>query len=158
MIILGIDPGNIRAAYGFIKKDGAKLAHLGSGLINIPVKIEPGKQLLALEKNLEKLINEFRPEVVGLENIFLTKNKKTGIFVAQARGLIMKVIASHNLKLVELSPSSIKLAVAGDGRADKKAVAKMVGLFLKMDVGGLIDDATDALAVAIAASSQVNGF
>ena len=65
----------------------------------------------------------------------------------------MKVLSSRGLSVVELSPSSIKSAITGDGRADKTAVAKMVGLFLKIGATDLIDDATDALAIAIAASS-----
>lgn len=154
MIILGIDPGNVRAGYGLIKKDGSKLIYLESGLLKIPARADPGERLLALEKDLEIIIKKTKPGTVGLERIFFTKNKKTGIFVAQAQGLILKIIAAHQLKLIEFSPSSIKLAVAGNGRADKKAVAKMVGLFLNIRTMGLIDDETDALAIAIAASNQ----
>ena len=154
MIILGIDPGNVRAGYGLIEKEGPKLIYLKSGLIKIPPRAEPGAQLLALEKDLTKLLDEIRPDIVGVEKIFITKNKKTGVFVAQARGLILKIIAEYRLKLLELTPSSIKLAVTGDGRADKKAVAKMVGMFLNIKTAGLIDDETDALATAIATSSQ----
>ncbi len=154
MIILGIDPGNVRAGYGLIRKEGQKLAHLKSGLIKIPPRTDLGTQLLALEKGLSGLLKEVRPDMVGIEKIFITKNKKTGVFVAQARGLMLKIIAEHQLKLLELTPSSIKLAVTGYGRADKKAVAKMVGMFLNVETAGLLDDETDALAVAIATSSQ----
>ncbi|MEK7162416.1 MAG: crossover junction endodeoxyribonuclease RuvC [Patescibacteria group bacterium] len=155
MIILGIDPGNVRVGYGLIKKEGGEFRYLESGLIKIPPRADFGTQLLALEKNLEKLIRKAKPEVVGLEKIFLSKNKKTGIFVAQARGLILKIVAARGPKLVQLSPSSVKLAVTGNGRADKKAVAKMAGLFLNIKTTGLIDDETDALAIAIAASNQI---
>lgn len=154
MIILGIDPGNVRTGYGLIKKEGSKFTHLKSGLIKIPPRTDPGAQLLALEKGLMELLREIRPDVVGVEKIFITKNKKTGIFVAQARGLILKIIAEHRLRLLELTPPSIKLAVTGYGRADKKAVAKMVGIFLNIKTVGLLDDETDALAAAIATSSQ----
>jgi len=155
MIILGIDPGNVRAGYGIIRKEGGKLTHIESGLIKIPSGTDAGAQLLSIESGLESIIKRIQPDIVGVEKIFLTRNKKTGIFVAQARGLIMKIIASHGLKLLEFSPSSIKLAVAGDGRADKRGVAKMVGLFLNIETGRLIDDVTDALATAIAASNQI---
>lgn len=154
MIILGIDPGNVRAGYGLIEKKGSKLTHLKSGLLKIPAEAGEGGRLLALERELERVIDESRPDVVGLEKIFMTKNKKTGVFVAQARGVILKITAAHNVKLVEFSPPSIKLAVTGSGRADKKSVAKMVGLFLNMKTEGLLDDVTDALATAIAASSE----
>ncbi len=154
MVILGIDPGNVRAGYGLIKKEGSRFVHLKSGLIKIPPRADLGTQLLALEKDLTKLLEEVRPDVVGIEKIFISKNKKTGVFVAQARGLILKIIAEYGLKLVELTPPSIKLSVTGYGRADKKAVAKMVGMFLNIETAGLIDDETDALAAAIAASSR----
>jgi crossover junction endodeoxyribonuclease RuvC len=154
MVILGIDPGNVRTGYGLIRKEGSKLVHLKSGLIKIPPRADPGIQLLALEKNLMKLLGEVRPDVVGMEKIFITKNKKTGVFVAQARGLILKIIAEYRLRLLELTPSSIKLSVTGYGRADKKAVAKMVGMFLNIKTAGLLDDETDALATAIATSSR----
>jgi crossover junction endodeoxyribonuclease RuvC len=154
MTILGIDPGNVRAGYGFIEKEGSRLTFLEGGLIKIPQGADPGVQLLALEKDLDRLIRKMKPELVGLEKIFITKNKKTGVFVAQARGIIMKVVADHKLKLVELSPPSIKLAVTGYGRADKKAVAKMVGMLLGMKTAGLIDDETDAIATAIAVSNR----
>ncbi len=154
MIILGIDPGNVRAGYGFIKKEGPGFVHLRSGLIKISPKTDLGIQLLALERGLTELLEKMRPDVVGVEKIFMAKNKKTGVFVAQARGLILKVIAEHRLKLLELTPSSIKLSVTGYGRADKKAVAKMVGMFLNIETAGLLDDETDALAIAIAASNQ----
>lgn len=153
MIILGIDPGSVRVGYGLMKKRGGKLMHLKSGLIKIPPN-DHGKQLLALEGGLEEIISEFKPDVVGLEKIFVSKNKKTGVFVAEARGIILKVIAAHKIRLIEFSPPSIKLAVTGDGRADKKSVAKMVGLFLNIDTRKIIDDTTDALAIAIAASNR----
>ncbi|TSA44579.1 crossover junction endodeoxyribonuclease RuvC [bacterium] len=157
MIILGIDPGNVRTGYGLIEKSGGKLTYVESGLLKIPPRADSGKQLLALENDLKKLIKKMSPRVVGLEKIFLGKNKKTGIFVAQARGLILKILAENESELIELSPPSVKLAVSGDGRADKRAVAKMVGLFLNIKTLGLLDDETDALAIAIAASSQTGG-
>ncbi len=156
MTILGIDPGSVRAGYGLIKKKGQDFIRIESGLFKIPTGTSLGNQLLVLEKDMEKLIKKTKPDLVGLEKIFMNKNKKTGVFVAQARGIIVKISAAHKLRLIELSPSSIKLAVTGDGRADKKAVAKMVGLFLKMKVVGLLDDETDALATAIAASTVRN--
>lgn len=154
MIVLGIDPGSVRVGYGIINKNGGRLTYLESGLLKIPPKADPGKQLLALEKNMELIIRRTKPEVVGVEKIFMNKNKKTAVFVTQARGLIIKVIASHRLRLVELSPPSIKAAVTGNGRADKKSVAKMVALLLGIKTAGMLDDETDALATAIAASSR----
>ena len=157
MRILGIDPGYVRIGYGLVEKNGQKFTRLESGLLKIPAKTELGKQFLALENGLESLINRTSPDLIGLEKIFMNKNKKTGVFVAQARGIITKVVAANKIKLVEFSPPSIKLAVTGYGRADKKAVAKMVGIFLGIGTNGMIDDETDALAIAIAASNAAIG-
>ena len=157
MIVLGVDPGNVRLGYGLIEKKGSFMRYIGSGLLKIPGGKDAGKQLLAIEDGLSRVVKKFKPERIGVEKIFFSKNKKTGIFVAQARGLILKVAAENDLELIELTPSSIKLSVTGNGRSDKAAVARMVGLFLKIGTAGMIDDESDALATAIAASDRIIG-
>lgn len=152
MVILGIDPGTTRVGYGVIKKDGSKLLHVKSGIFNTS-KGSDAQKLVKLEEELLKIVNEVRPEKVGLEKLFFAKNRKTAIGVAQARGVIVSVIAKKSMPIIEMSPPQIKLAVTGDGKATKDAVAKMVRYFLNIPTEHLIDDATDALAVAIAASN-----
>lgn len=153
MIVLGIDPGNVRAGYGVIKKERGLFECLENGILKIGGSKNAGEQLHLLELELKKLIKKYKPDAAGLEKLFVSKNLKTVMGVAEARGVIHKVIFENNIKLIELAPQSIKLSVTGNGRADKKAVAKMVGLLLKIKTDGLLDDATDALAIAIAASA-----
>lgn len=155
IIILGIDPGNVRAGYGVIKKGRGTFTHLGSGLLRVKRGENAGAQLVALEKDLRRIIKKYRPGAAGLEKLFASNNMKTVMGVAEARGVIHKVIFENNLRLVELAPQTVKLSVTGSGRADKKSVAKMVSLILNITIDDLLDDTTDALAIAIAVAGEL---
>lgn len=155
MIILGIDPGSTRIGYGLITKEKG-LRMVDCGIIGTDRK-KSEEQILENARELAKLIKKHRPALVGMEKIYFSKNVKTGIAVAQSRGALLLEIAKHGLPVKELSPSEVKLAVAGYGLADKKAVAKMVKLTLNIPSDALqqYDDATDALAIAIAAANAL---
>lgn len=147
MIILGIDPGTTRIGFGFIDFSAGRFRHLKSGLLKIGV--DPQKRLLVLEKDLTQLISEFKPELVGLEKLFFVKNQKTAFEVAETRGVIKNTVLKNKIRIIELSPSELKLGITGDGRAPKNAISKMVGYFLNLSTHDFIDDVTDALALAI---------
>jgi len=151
MIVLGIDPGTVRVGYGVIKKNGGRLEHLESGLVKLPRK-KYEERLLALETRVRELIRRTRPDRVGLERLFFVKNRKTAMRVAEARGVILKTVIEEAIPLKELNPSEVKLSVTGDGRASKEAVAKMVRLTLKTAPRKMLDDVSDALAIALAAA------
>ncbi len=153
MIILGIDPGSVRIGYGVIKRNYGKLVHLESGLLKLP-QTDHANRLIALEKSLGVLLQRFQPDRIGLERLFFAKNRKTALQVAEARGVILNTLAKQSLLFSEISPSEVKLAVTGDGRASKKSVAKMVNYFLGLNLKSVVDDVTDALAIAIAISGR----
>lgn len=153
MIILGIDPGTTRVGYGLIKTNGS-LCHIASGILNIAQESDFGSRLISLEKGVQKLIEEYKPSAVGLERLFFAKNKKTAIAVAHARGVLLNTFSKQSIPVKELSPPEVKLAVTGNGAASKQAVEKMVGYILSLDTADLIDDAVDALAIAIAVSNR----
>ncbi len=155
LVVMGIDPGSVRAGYGILKKEGHKLVHLENGLIKIRKSGDNGEKLCSLEKELKILISKYSPDIVGLEKLFASKNLKTVIEVAEARGVIRKVVSESGIKLKELAPQTVKMSVTGSGRADKKSVSKMVGLMLNIETRFIIDDATDALAIAIASSDEI---
>ncbi|HXF44242.1 MAG TPA: crossover junction endodeoxyribonuclease RuvC [Candidatus Paceibacterota bacterium] len=155
VVVLGIDPGTVRIGYGIVRKDGSKLTRLESGLIELP-KENHGRRLVSLEKNLNNLIRRFAPDKVGLERLFLSKNRKTAMEVAEARGVIIKTVFQNAVPLKEMGPNEVKLAVTGDGGADKKAVQKMVRLTLGIRGEKMIDDISDALAIAISAASNLD--
>ncbi|PIR06207.1 crossover junction endodeoxyribonuclease RuvC [Candidatus Jorgensenbacteria bacterium CG03_land_8_20_14_0_80_38_39] len=153
MIILGIDPGSVRIGYGAIRQEKNQLFYLKSGLLNFPS--HPAEQrLLAVQKSFKKLLREIRPDLIGLEKIYFVKNQKTGLEVAQSRGIIIAAILEQKIPFIEMTPPEIKKALTGDGRADKKGVAKMVSFFLHLNKNQIpkIDDITDALAIAISSS------
>lgn len=152
MKIIGIDPGTVRIGYGVIKKEKSKIKYVESGLLKIPISKKENR-LIALEKSLNKLLTRVEPDLAAVEKLYFVKNQKTALEVAQARGIIIASIIKKNIPLVELSPSQIKAAATGNGRADKKAVAKMVQISLNLPpLKGVEDDITDALAAAIAVS------
>lgn len=152
MKILGIDPGSTRVGYGVIDKEGGNLKFLRAGLLKISAK-NKNQRLVDLEKSFILLLKKEKPDLVALEKLYFVKNQKTALEVGQSRGILVLIITKNKLPLIEISPSEAKLIVSGDGRASKKAVAKMVGYCLKINTAGQIDDATDALALAIAAAS-----
>lgn len=152
MIILGIDPGTRRIGYGIIKKEGSKFLCLAAGILPIKSK-EDVPALRETKVSLTSLIRKFSPDVVSVEKIYFSKNQKTGIAVAQARGVILLAAAEKGILVKEYAPNAVKLAVTGYGHADKKAVWKMVRLSLNVP-DNLIDDASDALALALVAGND----
>jgi crossover junction endodeoxyribonuclease RuvC len=154
MVILGIDPGFSRIGYGAILKKGAELNHIASGLFGI-TKETQAERLITIEQEILKLINNLQPTRIGLEKLFFFRNQKTAIGVAEARGVILNTIKKTGVPFFEFTPLEIKIAVTGDGSASKEAVAKMVKLFLKLPDKKVIDDVSDALAIAITASRKI---
>jgi crossover junction endodeoxyribonuclease RuvC len=153
MIILGIDPGTSRIGYGLVRKEGGKLKHLESGLVKFPEN-DQREKLVILEEEIKKVIDEHKPDRVGVEKLYFTKNKKTALSVAEARGVILNTIIKSGTPFFEIGPGEVKLAVTGDGRATKAAVAKMVNYFLELGSRKVVDDVSDALAIAIAVSNR----
>ena len=151
-VVVGIDPGTTRIGVGIVEKiNGTLLVKEAKLLIpDAPAKKNEGEQLLCIELALKKILRKHTPDVVGVERLFFSKNQKTAFSVAHARGVILKTVAEMKTDVVELTPNQIKLAVTGRGNASKDAVAKMVEITLKISAKGLVDDITDALAVAIA--------
>jgi len=148
MVILGIDPGTTRIGYGIIEKP-KKVR--GYGIIEIKKRGLP-ERLVYLERELEKLIKKYEPEVIAVEKLFFAKNKKTALEVAEARGVIILVAARHKIEIKEPTPIFVKQSVTGYGLADKKAVTKMVERLLNIkDLKKFPDDTADALANAVAA-------
>ncbi len=152
MIILGIDPGTQRIGYGVI--DGTRNApkFVAADILNIE---EKGAAALAeTAKEIRALIQKHKPEVVAIEKLFFGKNHKTAMAVAQARGVIVNTVLELGVRVEECAPNEVKLGISGYGFADKKAMFKMVKLILKEPDLDIIDDASDALAIAIFASTR----
>lgn len=155
MIIIGIDPGYERMGGAVLEKTNQAEKLLYSCCI-VTKKSDPHeKRLLHIRQTLNKIISDFRPDVMAIENLFFAGNQKTAIKVAEARGVALCAAAENGLRVAELTPLEIKMALTGYGRAEKQQVQKMVLSILKMEKGPKLDDETDAIAVALACSSTI---
>jgi len=151
--ILGIDPGTTLVGYGVIEETAAGLKAITYGKLKIKSKTLNEKlKEVAAQTNL--LIKKLKPDLVGLEKLFFSKNRKTALAVAQARGVIVSEIMSQGIPLIELTPAEVKIAVTSYGRADKEMVRKMVTKILDLNDFNEDDNVSDALAVAICAANQ----
>ena len=158
MIILGIDPGTDRAGYGVLRKEGQDLSLVDAGILKVG-KLRGADALLAIKQDLDALIEKHRPALFATEKLFFSNNRTTGMAIAEARGVILLAAREKDLPIMEFSPTEMKLAVCGSGSADKIAVLKMVRIILGAPRLDILDDASDALALCIAAAnaSRVRG-
>ena len=149
MIILGIDPGTAATGYGIIERVGPDLRAVDHGCIATSPDLPLPDRLFAISEFIEGLITLHQPAVLGVERLFFSRNVQTAFAVGQARGVVLLAAARHRIPVREATPSEVKSAIAGDGRADKQQVQRMVQLLLRMSERPEPDDAADALAVAI---------
>ena len=149
--VLGIDPGSRKTGYGVVEMTGNKVSHVDNGVIIVDTKAPMPLRLRQIFDGLNDIVAEYRPDEVAVETVFLGKNVSSALKLGQARGVALVVAALGNLNCREFSPMEVKRAVAGTGRADKKQVQEMVRILLGLPEIAQ-EDASDALAVAIAAS------
>ncbi len=145
--ILGIDPGSRYTGYGVIESGGGKSRCLASGVIKLGDGALPPR-LLRLQQELGAVIAEFRPDEVAMEQVFVKRNVASALVLGEARGVALVTVAAAGLGVHEYAPASIKLAIAGNGRAEKPQVQHMVKLLLNLSKA-LPEDASDALACAL---------
>lgn len=108
-----------------------------------------GQRLSTIRADLISLINEYRPDIVAVEALFFCKNVRTGMSVAQARGVILEAIDSVSVPVKEYTPMQVKLQLTGYGRSDKRTVQHMIAALLGLPAIIRPDDASDALALAV---------
>ncbi|MDO8451401.1 MAG: crossover junction endodeoxyribonuclease RuvC [bacterium] len=149
MIICGIDPGTARIGWSIIKEQGSAIRAEAYGCIETSKTEEQSIRLLALHTAIDKILKEYHPSSMAVEDIFYATNAKTVISVGQARGVILFCAAQNNIPVISYSPPSIKRTICGDGRADKAQVQKMVMRILRLTAIPKPDDAADALAIAL---------
>lgn len=148
MRILGIDPGLAIVGWGVIEKHGFHCIPVACGAIRTPAHTRVEERLLSIQKDMNELIERYRPDEMAVEELFFTNNITTGIAVAEARGVILATAAGHRLPISEYTPPQVKQAVVGYGKADKHQVIEMVTALLKLPAPPKPDDTADALAIA----------
>lgn len=147
MIILGIDPGIERCGFAVIQSEKNKLTLLDCGCIKTPKELGLSERLAMLFNDLSEVIEKWHPSTAAIEELFFSKNVKTALTVAHARGVLLLALEKYKIAHRTFNPLIIKQAICGVSTADKKQVQKMVhyelGIHLKND------DAVDAIAIAI---------
>ena len=149
MKILGIDPGYAILGYGVIEKTGNKFNPSRYGAVTTDASMKMTDRLAHLYDSLREIIDEERPDVASIEQLFFNNNAKTAIMVGQARGVAVLACVKGGIDVEEYTPLQIKQALVGYGRADKKQVQIMVKTILNLKEIPKPDDTADALAAAI---------
>lgn len=146
---MGVDPGTAILGYGIVSQQGNKFKVIGHGCIRTKAGQESNQRLAIIYEELAQVIVQYQPHEIAVEEIFFSKNVKTAMSVAQARGVVLLNAAHANVAVSEYKPNEVKLAVCGYGNADKKQVQEMVKKLLNMAEIVKPDDAADALAIAL---------
>jgi crossover junction endodeoxyribonuclease RuvC len=149
VIVLGIDPGTAALGYGVVERTGGSLRAVDYGCVVTTPDMALPDRLLHIHEALVELIETHRPDLVGVERLFFSKNAQTAFGVGQARGVVLLAAAEHGIPVREATPSEIKVGVTGFGAADKEQVGRMVAVILGLDEVPTPDDTADALACAI---------
>jgi crossover junction endodeoxyribonuclease RuvC len=148
--VLGIDPGLTRCGMGVVDGSlGRPLSMVDVGVIRTSSDLPVWERLVSIEKGIDAWIEEHRPDAVAIERIFARSNVSTIMGTAQASGLAMVCAARRGLPVALHTPSEVKAAVSGNGRADKQQVTAMVTRILRLPTPPKPADAADALALAI---------
>jgi len=145
--LLGVDPGSIKTGVGIIDVQGNRIRHVHHTVIRTG-KGAFDERLHILFAGLSEIITQFRPDDAAIEDVFVSKNVASALKLGQARGALIAACGAHGLRVTPYSPTKVKQAVVGFGRAEKNQIGHMVRMLLHPPEP-LPEDAADALAVAI---------
>ena len=149
MRVLGVDPGFGRCGVAIVEKKGGKEVLIDSACIETPATAAFPIRMSAVATECARLIKKHRPDAVALEQLFFNTNQKTALRVAETRGAIIYVATEAEVPVFEYTPGQVKSATASSGNADKKQVARMLHVLLKIIKTIRHDDECDAIAVAL---------
>jgi crossover junction endodeoxyribonuclease RuvC len=150
MRVLGIDPGLTRCGLGMIEgRPGRPPELIGVDVVRTPSDLDTARRLRRLEEELDAWLVEHQPDTVAVERVFAQHNVQTVMGTAQAAGVAMLVAARRGIPVATHTPSEVKAAITGSGRADKAQVTAMVTRILRLQAPPRPADAADALALAI---------
>ena len=149
MRILGIDPGFATIGFGLVEADRGQVHMVTYGAITTPAGLPLSRRLYQIGTDMDDLIGQLKPDVISIEELFFNTNITTGIAVAHGRGVILYAAEKCGIPLYEYTPSQVKLAVTGYGKAEKHQVMDMTKRLLKLKSVPRPDDAADALALAL---------
>ena len=157
MILLGFDPGTASTGYGVVAAEGSTMRAVDHGVIVTASRTPQAARLAEIHRRAADLIERHHPDGVAMEDLFIGANPRTVLSVGQARGAMLAACGLAGLEASAYPPAEVKAAVCGYGRADKAQVQRMVGAMLAVNLSGVTDHETDALAVAICHAVRSRG-
>ncbi|MFO7889705.1 MAG: crossover junction endodeoxyribonuclease RuvC [bacterium] len=158
MVILGIDPGLRNIGYGLIDSENNSIKKISSGNFSINPKLSFPERLKKIYDHVQYLLDDYDPDVMAIENVFVNKNAKVSLKLGHARGVIILAVAKRGIPITEYSPREIKKSIVGVGRASKTQVQAMVSQILRINNIKLQEDEADGLAVAICHEFRKNKY
>lgn len=153
MKIIGIDPGFDRNGVAVLERGGQKDLLIYSFLIQTDKKQAMSERLASLSIQIEQILKDHKPDLLVMEQLFMSKNVSTVIGVAEARGVILAAAGKAGIPTREIGPTQVKLAITGYGKAEKSAVGMMVAKLVSLPERKMVDDEMDAIAIALAGSA-----
>jgi crossover junction endodeoxyribonuclease RuvC len=157
LLILGIDPGSRHTGWGVLRWQGDRQELVADGLLSQSRQVDLPARLADLARETADLVERFTPDAAAVEAPYYGMNPRSLIVLAQARGAILAALAGRGLEVLEYTPAEVKTAIAGNGRAEKTEVARMVRLLLRLDSAKRKADTTDAIALALCCARRYNG-
>ena len=152
--IIGIDPGSRCTGYGIVDSDGFRHNYVASGFIKIKGEELP-ERLGYIFTQVSLIIDQWQPQTMGIEQVFVNKNVDSALKLGQARGAAICAGTNAQLEVGEYTPRAIKKAVVGNGSADKEQMQQMMKLLLKLDFVPQSDEA-DGLAIAVCHANHMH--
>ncbi len=149
MRIMGIDPGIAIVGWGVLDYDKMKFRPVAYDSLMTKAGLPVEERLRQIFEGLGALMDKYKPDAVSVEELFWNTNQKTGITVAEARGVILLTAKLRGIPIFEYTPLQVKQAVVGYGRAEKKQVITMVTTLLGLEKPPKPDDTADAIALAM---------
>ena len=149
MKIFGIDPGSKRTGYGCIEYTNSRYELIVSGAISAPSGNTFPQRLRLIHDELIRLLAICQPDCVAIEDLFLARNVRSALKLGHVRGVAILAAVEADLPVLEYTPTQIKRAIVGYGRAEKQQVQEMMKILLGLDAIPTPHDAADALAVAL---------
>ncbi len=149
MRVLGVDPGLTRCGLGVVDGVPGRAVLVAVGVVRTPPDADLGSRLVELERHLEAWLDLHQPDAVAVERVFAQHNVRTVMGTAQAGAIAIVTAARRGIPVALHTPSEVKAAVTGSGRAEKAQVGAMVTRILKLTELPKPADAADALALAI---------
>ena len=150
MIVIGIDPGLARLGYGVIEVTKEEPRSVCYGCIETSGKdTRVSERLLQIYTEVNSLFEKYQPAHISIEKLFFTKNISSAMGVSEVRGVVLLAAEQKNIPITEYTPTQVKQAITGSGRADKRQMQEMIRRLLRLDEIPKPDDVADALSIAL---------